>query len=79
MGVVLQGFTLCYSYQCPSLEGQSPKQLMNQQTSLIPVNPNNPSGGHYTQNYPREIPPVSYIYIAISYLLILTSPLIIDE
>ena len=69
--VVLQGFPLCYSYQCPSLEGQSPKQLTNQQTSAIPVNPNNPSGGHYTQNYPREIPPVSCIYIAISYLLIL--------
>ena len=30
-GVVLQGFTLCYSYQCPSLEGQAPKQLTNQQ------------------------------------------------
>ena len=24
------GFTLFYSYQCPSLEGQSPKQLTNQ-------------------------------------------------
>ena len=69
--VVQQGFTLYYSYQCPSLEGQSPKQLTNQQTSAIPVNPNNPSWGHYTQNCPREIPPVSYIYIAISYLLIL--------
>ena len=43
-GVVLQGFTLLYSYQCPLLKGQSPKQLTNQQTSAIPVNPNNPSG-----------------------------------
>ena len=34
-------------------------------TSAIPVNPNTPSGGHYTQNYPREIPPVGYIYITI--------------
>ena len=50
--LVLQGFTLLYSYQCPSLEGQLPKQLTNQQTSAIPVNPNNTSGGQYTQNYP---------------------------
>ena len=28
-------------------------------------NPNKPSNGHYTQNYPREIPPVGYIYITI--------------
>ena len=47
--LVLKGFTLCYSYQCPSLEGQAPKQLTNQQTSTIPVNPNNPGGSQYTQ------------------------------
>ena len=33
-------------------------------------NPNNPSNGHYTKNYPREILPVGYIYITVSYLLI---------
>ena len=50
--VVLQCFTLFYSYQCPLLKGQLPKPLTNQQTSRIPVNPINPSGGQYTQNYP---------------------------
>ena len=29
--LVLQVLTFLYSYQCPSLEGQSPKQLTNQQ------------------------------------------------
>ena len=51
-GVVLQVLPFLYSYQCPLLKGQSPKQLTNQQTRTIPVNPNSPGGGQYTQNYP---------------------------
>ena len=50
--IVLQVVPFLYSYQCPLLKGQSPKQLTNQQTCMIPVNPNNPGGGQYTQNYP---------------------------
>ena len=61
-GSSFTGFTLCYSYQCPSLEGQAPKQLTNQQTSTIPVNPNNPGGSQYTQNYPWEIPTVGFYF-----------------
>ena len=34
--VVLQVLPFLYSYQCPSLEGQAPKQLTNQQHARFP-------------------------------------------
>ena len=50
-GVVLQVLPFLYSYQCPTLEGQAPKQLTNQQ-QCKPYDLNIPGGGQYTQNHP---------------------------
>ena len=45
------GFTLSCPLPFPSLEGQAPKQLTNQQ-QCKPYDLNIPGGGQYTQNHP---------------------------
>ena len=49
--LVLQVLPFLTHYHCPSLEGQAPKQLTNQQ-QYKSYDLNIPGGGQYTQNHP---------------------------
>ena len=60
--LVLQVLPFLYSYQCPLLKRQSPKQWTDKQQN-IPINLIIPGPSHYTQNYPLRDTTCKFLFI----------------